>query len=232
MAHRLEGWTAIRYAEKHGGTLKKFSDPTERALKRVSIKKAQRVAHEDARLIYMDVPHANNWRKRNPRRIDAIVKTGARNDAELHKLWKYQDKRAKIADERGTKAYMNRMDAPSYTAGRRRNMAQGRGTYYEIRSAGRQGEIIHATIGTLEAARRRAQSDANSLGESVWIMRMRGAGSAEGKYVETARPQKRNAGGTSTARAARGVTLRNMASVTIKRLPGGAVAVTGRKLAG
>jgi hypothetical protein len=32
--------------------------------------------------------------------------------------------------------------------------------------------------------------------------------------------------------AARGVTLRNMASVTIKRLPGGAVAVTGRKLAG
>jgi hypothetical protein len=111
-------------------------------------------------------------------------------------------------------------------------MAQGRGTYYEIRSAGRQGEIIHATIGTLEAARRRAQSDANSLGESVWIMRMRGAGSAEGKYVETARPQKRNAGGTSTARAARGVTLRNMASVTIKRLPGGAVAVTGRKLNG
>jgi hypothetical protein len=60
MAHRLEGWTAIRYAEKHGGTLKKFSDPTERALTRVSIKKAQRVAHEDARLIYMDVPHANN----------------------------------------------------------------------------------------------------------------------------------------------------------------------------
>ena len=71
MAHRLEGWTAIRYAEKHGGTLKKFSDPTERALKRVSIKKAQRVAHEDARLIYMDVPHANNWRKRNPRRRNA-----------------------------------------------------------------------------------------------------------------------------------------------------------------
>ena len=30
----------------------------------------------------------------------------------------------------------------------------------------------------------------------------------------------------------KGVTLRNMASVTIKRLPGGAVAVTGRKLAG
>ena len=28
------------------------------------------------------------------------------------------------------------------------------------------------------------------------------------------------------------VTLRNMASVTIKRLPGGAVAVTGRKLGG
>ena len=30
----------------------------------------------------------------------------------------------------------------------------------------------------------------------------------------------------------KGLTLRNMASVTIQRLPGGAVAVTGRKLAG
>lgn len=30
----------------------------------------------------------------------------------------------------------------------------------------------------------------------------------------------------------KGVTLRNMASITIKRLPGGAVAVTGRKLGG
>ena len=30
----------------------------------------------------------------------------------------------------------------------------------------------------------------------------------------------------------KGVTLRNMASITIKRLPGGAVAITGRKLAG
>jgi hypothetical protein len=36
---------------------------------------------------------------------------------------------------------------------------------------------------------------------------------------------RRNVGG-------KGVTLRNMASVTIKRLPGGAVAVTGRKLGG
>ena len=30
----------------------------------------------------------------------------------------------------------------------------------------------------------------------------------------------------------KGVTLHNMASITIKRLPGGAVAITGRKLAG
>ena len=36
-------------------------------------------------------------------------------------------------------------------------------------------------------------------------------------------PSKRNAGDKS-------VTLRNMASVTIRRLPGGAVAVTGRKM--
>jgi hypothetical protein len=53
------------------------------------------------------------------------------------------------------------------------------------------------------------------------------------KDVDSRRnPRRRNAGGTSTARAARGVTLRNMASVTIRRLPGGAVAVTGRKLNG
>ncbi len=63
MAHRLEGWTAIAYAEKHGGTLKKYTDPTERALKRVSIEKAKRVAREDPRLIYMMVPHG---KKSNP----------------------------------------------------------------------------------------------------------------------------------------------------------------------
>jgi len=57
--HRLKGWTAIRYAEKHGGTLKKFTDPIERALERVSIEKAKRVASEDPRLIYMDVKHGN-----------------------------------------------------------------------------------------------------------------------------------------------------------------------------
>ena len=64
MAHHLTGWTAIQYAEKHGGTLKKYNDPTERALKRVSIEKAKRVAREDPRLIYMDVPSG----RRNPHR--------------------------------------------------------------------------------------------------------------------------------------------------------------------
>jgi len=153
MAHRLEGWTAIRYAEKHGGTLKKFSDPTERALKRVSIKKAQRVAHEDARLIYMDVPHANNWRKRNPRR----------------------------------------------------------------RNAG----------GTSTASRTatRAATEATTTGNKTSTST--GGASTSGGNVSIS--VKHN-----PARVARGkaVTLRNMASVTIRRLPGGAVAVTGRKLNG
>jgi len=49
---------------------------------------------------------------------------------------------------------------------------------------------------------------------------------------ELARKRGRAGRNPSTARAARGVTLRNMASVTIRRLPGGAVAVTGRKLGG
>ena len=68
-AHRLEGWTAIAYAEKHGGTLKKFADPTERALKRVSIEKAKAVAREDARLIYMDAPHGWQSNRGNPRKV-------------------------------------------------------------------------------------------------------------------------------------------------------------------
>lgn len=71
MAHHLEGWTAIAFAEKHGGTLKKYRDPTERALKRVSIEKAKRIAREDARLIYMDVPHGkwkSNSSRKNPRK--------------------------------------------------------------------------------------------------------------------------------------------------------------------
>jgi hypothetical protein len=67
VAHRLQGWTAIAYAKKHGGTLKKYTDPTERALSRVSIEKAERVAREDARLIYMNVPHGTARRERNPR---------------------------------------------------------------------------------------------------------------------------------------------------------------------
>jgi hypothetical protein len=51
----------------------------------------------------------------------------------------------------------------------------------------------------------------------------------EGKRDET----KRNPGRNSRARKrSKSLTLRNMALVTIKRLPGGAVAVSGRKMAG
>jgi hypothetical protein len=76
MAHRLTGWTAIGYAEKHGGTLKKFTDPTERALKRVSLEKAKRVAREDSRLIYMDVKHGN---VKNPSRRKAKRKNAPKS---------------------------------------------------------------------------------------------------------------------------------------------------------
>lgn len=68
MSHHLEGWTAIEFAERHGGTLKKYADPTERALKRVSIDKAKRVAREDSHLIYMDVPSGKYRKTGNPSR--------------------------------------------------------------------------------------------------------------------------------------------------------------------
>jgi hypothetical protein len=63
MAHKLTGWTAIQYAERHGGTLQKYADPTERALKRVSIEKAKDIASEDPRLIHMSIKHGSG---RNP----------------------------------------------------------------------------------------------------------------------------------------------------------------------
>jgi hypothetical protein len=53
----------------------------------------------------------------------------------------------------------------------------------------------------------------------------------EARAVAKSLARRKNGAGRNTS-SARGVTLRNMASVTIKRLPGGAVAVTGRKLAG
>ena len=74
MAHHLEGWTAIAYAEKHGGTLKKYADPTERALKRVTIEKAKRVAREDPRLIYMSVPSGKMRKAGNPKRKSVRLK--------------------------------------------------------------------------------------------------------------------------------------------------------------
>lgn len=73
MSHQLKGWTAIEYAERHGGTLQKYADPTERALKRVSIEKAKRVAREDAGLIHMTVK-SGNTRKRNPARQTKAAK--------------------------------------------------------------------------------------------------------------------------------------------------------------
>jgi len=71
--HHLKGWTAIRYAEKHGGTLKKYNDPIERALSRVSIAKAKDVAREDPALIYMDIPSGSKKRRHRNRRSASML---------------------------------------------------------------------------------------------------------------------------------------------------------------
>jgi hypothetical protein len=79
---------------------------------------------------------------------------------------------------------------------------------------------------------RRYDQFGNEMRRSASEMPMKDVWVKDREMGTAVNPGRRNAGGTSMARAARGVTLRNMASVTIKRLPGGAVAVTGRKLNG
>jgi nitrous oxide reductase accessory protein NosL len=89
-----------------------------------------------------------------------------------------------------------------------------------------------------EAAQKRARRTGN------YVYEVRGVGGgllARANDKASAKHYQRETGGRVVRVASRnpaarvggkGVTLRNMASVTIKRLPGGAVAVTGRKLNG
>src|ERR1035437_10118116 len=105
MSHQLKGWTAIEYAEGHGGTLQKYADPTERALKRVSIEKAKRVAREDAGLIHMTAK-SGNTRKRNPARQ---TKTAKRE-----KTRKLSAKRREMA---ALKKYLKQVNPAMKTAG-------------------------------------------------------------------------------------------------------------------
>ena len=88
-----------------------------------------------------------------------------------------------------------------------------------------------------ESARRRALKTGN------YVYEVRGAGGrvlARANDKASAKVYQRETGGRIVRVASRNparvggkcLTLRNMASVTIKRLPGGAVAVTGRKLNG
>ena len=94
-----------------------------------------------------------------------------------------------------------------------------------------------------EAAQKRARRTGN------YVYEVRGVGGellARANDKASAKHYQRETGGRVVRVASRnpakhnpaarvggkGVTLRNMASVTIKRLPGGAVAITGRKLAG
>jgi len=53
---RLEGYEAIEYAEEHDTHLCKYNDPTEGAREDVTVSDARKIAAEDPRLIYVDVP--------------------------------------------------------------------------------------------------------------------------------------------------------------------------------
>lgn len=48
----LTGWAAIEYADEHGLTLSKFSDPLEMARTGLSVVEARDIAREDPGLIY------------------------------------------------------------------------------------------------------------------------------------------------------------------------------------
>lgn len=53
---RLIGREAIDYAEQHGLTLKKYTDPTEEAREGLTVAEANAVVGEDPSLIYIDCP--------------------------------------------------------------------------------------------------------------------------------------------------------------------------------
>lgn len=52
--YRLEGWEAIKYAEEHGLSLRKYSDPTEDAREDLTPDEARAVAREDPRLVWIE----------------------------------------------------------------------------------------------------------------------------------------------------------------------------------
>ena len=51
----LRGYEAIEYADEHGLTLNKHTDPTEDAREGLSVEEAVEVAREDAGLIWIEV---------------------------------------------------------------------------------------------------------------------------------------------------------------------------------
>jgi len=80
---------------------------------------------------------------------------------------------------------------------------------------------------TLAAAKKRAQPQANRTGETVYIDHYDSPGGfkiGETKVLPRSQGNPRKVKGHST-------TLRNMASVTIRKLPNGVVKITGRKMA-
>lgn len=54
-AKTITGFAAIEYAEEHGLTLGKYTDPTEEAREGLSVDEAREIADEDPSLIYVTV---------------------------------------------------------------------------------------------------------------------------------------------------------------------------------
>lgn len=52
---KLTGTEAIKYAEKHGLALNKYTDPTEEAREGLTVEEAQAVAKEDPSLIWIAI---------------------------------------------------------------------------------------------------------------------------------------------------------------------------------
>ena len=85
------------------------------------------------------------------------------------------------------------------------------------------GAGTDASFGVVEAAS--AKKARLAVSQILRARKQSGFAKPRARYTVTLEQRNSGAGG-----GGRGLTLRNMASVTIKRLPGGAVAVTGRKL--
>lgn len=56
----MQGWDAIKMAEKHGLRLSKYNDPLEGPQDGLTVEEAKEVAREDQGLIYLQCPNCGN----------------------------------------------------------------------------------------------------------------------------------------------------------------------------